>query len=96
MTVAKVATSLHSYRKGFSEKRFSCFIVTGFVSYLIDLQVHAQFVFIAKLDETEFCKPWLSVKPAMGVIVQGMPISDIVSSSFSSNRMFFFRLKSFR
>lgn len=34
-------------------------------------QVQAQFAFIAKLDDTEFCKPWLSVKPSVGVIMQG-------------------------
>lgn len=34
-------------------------------------QVAAQFAFIAKLDETDYCKPWLSVKPPMGVISPG-------------------------
>lgn len=34
-------------------------------------QVPAQFAFIAKLDETEYCKPWLTIKPAMGIIMQG-------------------------
>ncbi|XP_078372511.1 inositol polyphosphate 5-phosphatase OCRL-like isoform X3 [Oculina patagonica] len=34
-------------------------------------QVAAQFAFIAKLDETEYCKPWLTVKPYMGIIMPG-------------------------
>ncbi|KAJ7363423.1 hypothetical protein OS493_009576 [Desmophyllum pertusum] len=34
-------------------------------------QVPAQFAFIAKLDETEHCKPWLTVKPCMGIILEG-------------------------
>lgn len=34
-------------------------------------QVPAQFAFIAKLDETEYCQPWLSVKPPMGIISKG-------------------------
>lgn len=34
-------------------------------------QVPAQFAFIAKLDETRYCKPWLSVKPPLGIISKG-------------------------
>ena len=37
----------------------------------------AQFAFIAKLDETEYCKPWLTIKPAMGIIMQGMVRLDM-------------------
>lgn len=38
---------------------------------LIDWQVPAQFAFIAKLDDKEYCKRWLTVKPHMGIIAIG-------------------------
>ncbi|XP_020626629.1 inositol polyphosphate 5-phosphatase OCRL-1-like [Orbicella faveolata] len=34
-------------------------------------QVPARFAFVAKLDDTEYCKPWLTVKPCMGIITTG-------------------------
>lgn len=34
-------------------------------------QVPAQFAFIAKLDENEYCKRWLTVKPPMGIVTKG-------------------------
>ncbi|KAL9968746.1 hypothetical protein ACROYT_G020866 [Oculina patagonica] len=40
-------------------------------------QVAAQFAFIAKLDETEYCKPWLTVKPYMGIIMPGRLLPSV-------------------
>ena len=40
-------------------------------NHLIDWQVPAQFAFIAKLDDREYCKRWLTVKPHMGIITKG-------------------------
>ena len=44
----------------------------------------AQFAFIAKLDETDYCKPWLSVKPPMGVISPGRLVVIIYFALFLS------------
>ncbi|XP_066573847.1 type II inositol 1,4,5-trisphosphate 5-phosphatase isoform X2 [Amia ocellicauda] len=36
-----------------------------------DGQVPCQFEFIQKLDETEYCKPWLTASPCKGFLAQG-------------------------
>ena len=39
--------------------------------------MQAQFAFIAKLDETECCKPWLTIRPCVGIIEQGT-VNDLL------------------
>lgn len=54
------------------------FSVSKWLLNLIDWQVPAQFAFIAKLDETEYCKPWLTIRPCFGIIFQGT-VNDLLT-----------------
>ncbi|RKP33957.1 hypothetical protein BJ085DRAFT_21339, partial [Dimargaris cristalligena] len=50
-------------------------------------RVPAQFRFIPKLDDTEFCRPWLYVNPPTGTVLPGCQITihfDIVVTNISA------------
>ena len=56
----------------------SAVILTSFIKKVI-----ANFRFIPKLDDSEFCKPWLWVQPCEGSLLPGLFLYRISSVSFA-------------